>query len=108
VTRSDRLLLATLRRSVASRLLAGDDPARVRAELMDRVGRSFGKAYAGPDLAPLLPGKLELPGARSTPCCRRRRRGGTDTPGSGTAAGRPGDRRPLSRHPAGAGTMAGA
>ena len=58
--RSDRLLVDTLRRSVAARLLAGDDPARVRAELMDRVGRSFAKAYQGPDLAPLLPGKLEL------------------------------------------------
>lgn len=62
MTRSDRLLVATLRRSVASRLLAGDAPARVRAELLDRVGRSFGKAYQAPDLAHLLPGKLELAG----------------------------------------------
>ncbi len=62
MTRSDRLLVATLRRSVASRLLAGDDPDRIRAELMARVARSFGKAYTGPELAHLLPGKLELAG----------------------------------------------
>ena len=60
MTRADRLLVTTLRRSVSIRLLAGDDPARIKTETLARVTRSFGRAYAAPDLADLLPGKLEL------------------------------------------------
>ena len=60
MTRSERLLVAGLRSSVSSRLLAGDDPARIKTELLAQVERSFGKAYQAPELTPLLPARVEL------------------------------------------------
>jgi len=60
MTRSDRLLVDTLRRDASAQLAAGNNPDRIRAELLAQIERSFGKVYAAPDLAHLLPGKLEL------------------------------------------------
>lgn len=62
MTQSEELLVKTLCETAGRRIRAGQSAEKIRRELLAQVERAFARTHTEPELAALIPGKVELAG----------------------------------------------